>query len=117
MHSLFTIKEIQFYTLTFAGTFFLAPFLSILLQKSATSMAKAVQKKDLYTEKVSYGLSAWRKICLIYLSTQQLLFFFFQNAKSCIKPLLSTKEIYSFLTGNTHDEELKDWLHSYVNNL
>lgn len=42
MHSLFNIKEIQFYTLTFAGTFFWAPFLSILLQRSATSEAKAV---------------------------------------------------------------------------
>lgn len=42
MHSLFNIQEIQFYTLTRAGTFFLASFLSILFQKSATSEAKAV---------------------------------------------------------------------------
>lgn len=42
MHSLFNIKEIPFYTLTCAGAFFLVSFLSVLLQKSATSEAKAV---------------------------------------------------------------------------
>lgn len=53
MHSLFNIKEIQFYTLTFAGTFYLAHFLSILLQKSAISETKAIEKKDLLTLKNS----------------------------------------------------------------
>lgn len=46
MHSLFNIKEIQFYTLTWAGPFFLASFLSIFLQKSATSETKAVLKNE-----------------------------------------------------------------------
>lgn len=57
MHSLFNIKQIWFYTLAFNGIFILAPSLSILFQKSATSEAKAgLEKGFLDTEKVSYGI-------------------------------------------------------------
>lgn len=55
--------------------------------------------------------------CVIVSFYTVALVFFFQNAVSCIKPLLSTKESYAFLTGNTHDEEWKDWLHHDVNSL
>lgn len=58
-------------------------------------------------------------LCVIisFYTVAVVFFFFFQHAESCIKPLLSTKESYAFLTGNTNDEEWKDWLHYYVNSL
>lgn len=56
-------------------------------------------------------------LCVVISFYTVVVVFFFQIAESCIEPLLSTKESYAFLTGNTHDEEWKDWLHPYVNSL